>query len=222
MNDRVHELEELSAEDLELIRIYEDPVTFARVVLKQEPRWYQENMIRDSSIKRVWRCGRRVGKTFSMVLDIIHGAYTQIDKNPNSKDPYTILIAAPYESQVAQIFDQIRAFIDYAGLRDSIKRDVRSPQRIEWMNGTIIKGFTSGTRSGANGDSMRGQRADRIYLDEVDRMSEADIDSILAIRYEDPTRIKVSSLHSNWAPLPSGSGAPTRSWLERKSLSQLC
>ena len=61
-----------------LKEIYEDPVKWAQVFLKTfnprtkkiEPwtvRWYQVQMLRDRSVRKVYRCGRRIGKSFADV-----------------------------------------------------------------------------------------------------------------------------------------------------------
>lgn len=95
----------------------------------------------------------------------------------------------------------------------SVVKDRRSPHRIEFSNGSKIIGFTSGTKSGSNGDSMRGLDADMIILDEVDRMSQADIDSILAIRYTDPANRYVRA-----ASTPTGRRAFFYQWCVNKEL----
>lgn len=58
-----------------LQKILQDPVLWAQSFLiiynpktkREEPwhaRWYQAEMLRDKSIKKVYRCGRRTGKLF--------------------------------------------------------------------------------------------------------------------------------------------------------------
>lgn len=103
-----------------------------------------------------------------------------------------IVVAAPYDSHVALIFKMIREFIEESpSLQGSVARDTKNPHYIELMNGSSIAGFTSGTRSGAKGDSIRGQAADWIILDEMDRLDDDSIDSIAAIALEDTTRIGI-------------------------------
>ena len=59
------------------VEILNDPVKWAQVFLrifnpvtkKEEPwkaRWYQAQMLRDKSLKKVYRCGRRTGKQFCL------------------------------------------------------------------------------------------------------------------------------------------------------------
>lgn len=78
-----------------------------------------------------------------------------------------LVVAAPYENQITIIFDQLRRFIHSAPeLISSVQLDRRNPQQIQLKNGSTIRGFTAGTRSGAAGGSLRGQGADFIYMDE--------------------------------------------------------
>lgn len=59
--------------------IVQDPVLWAKVFVKTfDPvkkkvvpwtaRWYQVEMLRDKSLKKVARCGRRTGKCFALSL----------------------------------------------------------------------------------------------------------------------------------------------------------
>lgn len=55
-------MNELTPQDLELISVLADPVKFAKVHFNWDARWYQANMLRDPSYRKVARCGRRLGK----------------------------------------------------------------------------------------------------------------------------------------------------------------
>lgn len=77
-----------------------------------------------------------------------------------------LLIATPYENQVNLIFSRMREFLkDCPEISGSIVINRRNPNYIEFGNGSRIQGFTAGTKSGAEGGSIRGQKADWIYLD---------------------------------------------------------
>lgn len=122
--------------------------------------------------------------TWTMCIHILWYAFTHAKSRQ--------VIATPYESQITLIFDQLRKFIDKSpALQQSIAYNRRNPQYIEFKNGAWIKGFTAGTRSGAEGGSLRGQGADWIYMDEVDYMTDADFETIYAIALEAPERIGV-------------------------------
>jgi replicative DNA helicase len=104
----------------------------------------------------------------------------------------TCVVATPYDNQARLIFDQLKEFIDNnPALADSIVGMTRNPYIITFKNGSKIKLFTAGTRSGAEGGSLRGQKADWLYMDEVDYMTDKDFETIYAISLEAPQRIGV-------------------------------
>jgi hypothetical protein len=183
----------LTTNEIEQLKILMDPVLWAEATLKDPKnprkgvkiRHYQATMLRSKAIRKVSRCGRRIGKTFTMSVHILWYAFT----HANSKQ----VVATPYESQITLIFDMLRQFIESTPeLNDSVESMVKSPtQTIKLKNGSIIKGFTAGTRSGAAGGSLRGQAADWLYMDEVDYMTDDDFETIYAIALEAPERIGV-------------------------------
>jgi len=64
----------------------------------------------------------------------------------------------------------------------SITRKVTSPQfMIQFSNGSTIRFFTSGMRSGGKSDVARGQEAHVIVLDEMDYMHNDDLDALYAM-----------------------------------------
>ena len=153
------------------------------------PRWYQEQMVRCTATRKVYRCGRRTGKTYAFALNILHRVLTNKD--------YKVLIATPYEVQAEELINQIREFIhrldpNWGSYADLVIKDVKSPNYLmQFSNRSRVRGFTTGS-SGAG--SVRGQSANLIILDEVDYMSEADFNSILAILADDPeTELWVAS-----------------------------
>ena len=171
-------------------QMMDDPVIWAQIFVtifdnatkKYTPwtaRWYQVEMLRDRSIKKVARCGRRTGKTETMCIEMLWKAFT--------KPMHRILVVTPYETQVRLIFTRLNEIINESPLvKKELKRVTKNPYWIEFNNGAIICGFTTGASSGSGGASIRGQRADAIYMDEVDYMSEADFDSVMAIAGERP------------------------------------
>lgn len=188
-------MQNFTEHDRDLLEVLSHPVKWAEATLKLkgEPfrsRWYQTEVI-DHILKKektsnriVLRFGRRLGKTTLLAVFALWFSFT----NNNGK----ILFAAPYDSQVALFFKMVREFLqDTPELEQSIKSNTKNPQYIEFKNGSTIAGFTSGTKSGAKGDSMRGQAADWIFLDEADRLSDDDIDSITAVALEDRKRIGI-------------------------------
>ena len=78
------------SQKVKLKEILDDPVKWAQAFLitwngdkkcysPWTARWYQAEMLRDKSKKKVYRCGRRTGKTETMVVESLYSDY----KNPN-------------------------------------------------------------------------------------------------------------------------------------------
>ena len=167
-----------------LKKIFEDPVLWAQAFLRTfnsktkqigpwVPRWYQVEMLRDKSRRKVYRCGRRTGKTETMVVEMLYKAFT--NKN------FRILIATPYENQIRLIFMRIKEIVrDSPNLKDQIVRSTKNPYIIEFANGSIILGFTTGDSAA----SIRGQRADWIFMDEIDFMNTNCFDVVTSIAAE--------------------------------------
>lgn len=169
-------------------KLKEDPVYWARIFLvannaaehKWGPwkaRWYQEEMLRDRSTRKVYRCGRRTGKSETMIVDALHMAFTN--------KMFRILFVTPYENQVNLIFMRMRELIaDSPLLKQEVVKMKNSPYTVELKNGSAILGFTSGASSGSGAASIRGQRADWIFMDEIDYMGPEDYSTVAAIAGE--------------------------------------
>lgn len=165
-----------------------DPVKWAQVFVvtydgakKRETawtaRWYQVEALRDKSLKKVLRQGRRTGKTEVMVIDMLWRAFTRRN--------YRCLTVTPYENQVRLQFQRLRELIEASPLlKAEVTSMTKNPYAIHFKNHSAIFGFTTGASSGSGAASIRGQRADQIYMDEVDYMSDADFDSVTAIAAE--------------------------------------
>lgn len=191
--------EGLSQAQIEKLRaITADPVKWAQVfvktydsVKKQETpwtaRWYQAEALQDKSKKRVLRQGRRTGKTEVMVLDMLWRVF--------SRRNYRCLTVTPYENQVRLQFQRLRELIEASPLlRSEVVSMTKNPYIITLKNQSSIMGFTTGAGSGNAGASIRGQRCDHLYLDEVDYMGDGDFDSVTAIAAErDDIGITMSS-----------------------------
>ena len=170
----------LDTNELELATIYADPVSFAAAEFKWKPRWYQLEMLRCTSLKKIIRAGRRLGKTECAAVMILWLLYTNAH--------YTVLVICPFQSQVKRIFDMIRKFIgDSLTYSQSVARDVSSPfNSIHMANGSSVMGFSSGSNSGGKSSQVRGQDANCLVLDEADFLGDEDLESILAILASHP------------------------------------
>lgn len=176
--------------DREMLEIFSDPVKWAAHHLGSPLRWYQAEILRHPHNRKVLRCGRRIGKTHTMTAHMLWVSFTcNGGRTPRGA---TCVVATPYDNQARLIFDQLKEFIDNnPALADSIVSMTRNPYIISFKNGSKIKLFTAGTRSGAEGGSLRGQKADWLYMDEVDYMTDKDFEAIYAISLEAPQRIGV-------------------------------
>lgn len=146
-------------------------------------RPYQKVMLRCSSKRKVFRLGRQSGKTETLCVAILHALFTNND--------FRVVVITPYQTQIELIFNRLAKMIRESNtVKSSIHRYVKAPNyTIELKNGSTVRGFTAGTKSGGNADAVRGQKANMLVLDEADYLSAEDIGSALAIitNYPDAT-----------------------------------
>lgn len=138
-------------------------------------RPYQVEMLRCSSKRKVLRIGRQNGKTEVLCVAILYNAYTH--KN------FNIIVVAPYQAQIDLIFKRLEGMIrSSTTTSNSIRRNVKAPNyQIELHNGSTVKGFTSGTKSGGNADAVRGNAAQMLVMDEADYLNSSDIASVMSV-----------------------------------------
>ena len=136
-------------------------------------RPYQAEMLQCSSKYKVYRIGRQAGKTEVMCIAILHAIFTH--KN------FRCVVVCPYDAQVELIFERLRIMIDgNANLSNSVKRKVKKPTHtIELHNGSVVIGFTAGTKSKQEAGASRGQPANMLVFDEADYLSAGDLDAAL-------------------------------------------
>ncbi|MGL5507157.1 MAG: phage terminase large subunit, partial [Paraclostridium sp.] len=174
------------AEAKKMAEIKSDPIKWAQVFLRTFDtkskkivpwvgRWYQVEMMRDTSVRKVYRCGRRIGKTETMVVEMLYQAF-------NNKN-FRVLMAAPYENQIRNMFTRLNELLAESPLvKSEVIAATKNPYKIEFANGSMILGFTTGD----DASSIRGQRADWIYIDEIDFMSEYCFEVVAAVAIERP------------------------------------
>lgn len=105
-----------------------------------------------------------VHNTWTMVAHILWVAFTS---NGGTK-PHgaTCVVATPYDTQARLIFDELVKNIENSEiLSQSLESKTKNPYYIKFKNGSEIKLFTAGTKSGSEGGSLRGQKADWLYMD---------------------------------------------------------
>lgn len=157
------------------IHIAKDPILWGKEFLGIDPRVYQILLVRHPSLFKVLRLGRRAGKTFSMALVALHYAYTT--------NHGRVLVLTPMKPQGGLIYQEMMRFIEASDVvSQSVVRNVTSPQyEIELTNGSTIRFFSTGMKSGGRSDVTRGQEAHIIILDEMDYMGDEDLEAIFAM-----------------------------------------
>ena len=165
----------ITGEQQRQVHLAKDTCVWGKNFLGAETRVYQTLILRDPALRKVLRAGRRLGKTFSMALYLIHFSYTHKDGR--------CLVIAPMKTQVELIYQEIlRLASKNEIVMNSITRKITSPQfMIQFSNGSTIRFFTSGMRSGGKSDVARGQEAHVIVLDEMDYMHADDLDALYAM-----------------------------------------
>lgn len=138
-------------------------------------RPYQLEALQCTSKRKVFRWGRQLGKSEVLVIAILFAVCTHRDFN--------VILVTPYQAQIDMIFKRLETMIrTNPAIANSIKRNVKAPNyQIELHNGSCIKGFTAGTKSGGNADAVRGQAAQMLVLDEMDYLGSGDIASVLSV-----------------------------------------
>jgi len=138
---------------------------------------YQYEIARQSRNYRniILRFGRRAGKSVLMCADTLWWASAypivrMIEENRQKQQPFTIIIATPYETQIKELWTVYGSLIaDSPLLREQIvKIRTSDVHTIEFDNGSIIKGYTIGISSSNRGTSLRSLSADMLFLDEMD------------------------------------------------------
>ncbi len=199
---------QLPPEDWETVNAYRSALLWGEKYLvepdngKPWKAWpYQRGPLLCQSPRKVYRFGRRTGKTTILAVEILWYLFTAGGGGMRDQDTKKIrtnlkvLLLAPYKAHVENIFDRIRAFLAVSpALGPCIDRNKRgSPQMISLVTesvsqGSILSGFASGDSSGSKGIAARGQDADLIILDEGAFISAEAIEGVvLAILYTRPT-----------------------------------
>lgn len=157
------------------IHMASDPLLWAQEMLNFKSRAYQTLVLRNPHDRKVMRWGRRLGKTISLTVFILWYAYT----NPKAR----IIIVTPVMAQAQIIYDGILEMAEKSEVvYGSIQRKVRTPHlQIELFNKSTIKLFSTGIKSGNKSDTIRGQEADVLVLDEMDYMGPDDLVALMAM-----------------------------------------
>lgn len=114
----------------------------------------------------------------SLAINIIYSCLT----DRGSKEGHRALLVSPYQSQTEEVIDTIKLLCNTFN-ENPIQSAKASPVHIiKFKNGAILKGYTAAT----NGDSVRGQPADSIWLDEFDDIPAKAIVSVMGVLLDNP------------------------------------
>lgn len=121
------------------------------------------------------------GKTEALVISMLFNLFTKPGV-PDSEG-FQIIVITPYQAQIDLIFTRMLELIRSSPLtQNSLKRNVKAPiYTSELYNGSIIRGFTAGTKSGGNAEAVRGQHGHMLVFDESDYLSVNDMDAALSV-----------------------------------------
>lgn len=88
--------------------------------------------------------------------------------NVCTKPNFVCLVATPYENQIRLIFTRLKELVDSSPMiKQSVIKCTSSPYNLTMNNNSRILGFTTGASSNSGAASLRGQKCDALYLDEI-------------------------------------------------------
>ena len=164
-----------------LFKIHNSPLYWAKFELQIESLgWHQELLLDCTSKRRCAILGRRAGKTFTLCVLALWMAVNKIDDRRRD-GRYAIIIAAPFEKVLGNVWGELNARIQTSrSLRSKIRQMKKSaPMTIEFKNGAEIKLMVAG-------ESVRGQSANAIFVDEADYCDPSFIPAITPITLTSP------------------------------------
>lgn len=170
------------------------PSNILKYNLDPTSEYYQELMVKCTARRQLYRIGRRSGKTWTIAIKALHKMITN--------KSYRVLVVTPVIAQLDLIFSQVNEFLDTSPtLATSKENFIKTPQRrINLTNGSYMIGFVSGN------ESIRGQAADMIIIDEADYLTTDDMSAVAAILSEHKETILVV------ASTPSGAHEQFYKW----------
>ena len=116
------------------------------------------------------------GKTFSVILDIIHRIET-------TDRPLNILVSAPLLTMINEIERTLITLVNATGKNDFIVSKKSSPAlEVKFFNGSVLQGITLSN----DGTSARGKKADLLWVDEMDFVNRKALEALQAIEMDNP------------------------------------
>lgn len=192
---------QLSSEQQENFMEIYDPVYWAYKhfgwfprVSKTNPKvYYQSLMLRCTANRKIFRCGRRLGKSETMAIGMMHYAFTREGRvDEQAETGYDragrVTVFTPMKAQSEELFDRMQQLLDKSDLAPSIASFVKNPLRIRTTVGGILKAYTagSGKTKTTSGVSGRGSSANLLVFDELDYIDEMSVHAMRPIVSENP------------------------------------
>lgn len=173
-NDKDPELFGKSEDEIEAIVenkalefiVENSPVHWAQHELNKEPYWYQKFLLDCTSKRKAVMMGRRAGKSFTLsVLALWVAATRAYDTRKDGR--HSVMIIAHSISSVNGLWGEINGLIDASTtLKHQIKKRLESaPKKLVFNNGSEITLYVG------QGDGVRGQTSNAIFIDEADYCS---------------------------------------------------
>lgn len=179
-NEELEGLGLVTQEDRDMFLISLDPVKWIEYELGIKLDWYQQEIVRCSSLRKVTRGGRRAGKTVAVDAFILWAMYTKLGLD---KPKFELLLVCPYEAQVKKNFDNILSMISQSkNLESAVSGKRQSPHHeLNFHNGSVLKGFSASTSSAAGSNKIRGQDADGVFFEEMDYIADEHLETVMAV-----------------------------------------
>lgn len=126
------------------------------------------------------------GKTECLIVSILYHLFTK--PNIPEGEGFKVIVIAPFQSQIDLVFNRLIQLLRNSPLiANSLKRHVKAPiYTLELHNGSLVRGFTAGTKSGGNAASVRGQTGHMLVFDEADYLAPEDVEAALNIITNQP------------------------------------
>lgn len=136
-------------------------------------RYYQRDIVNTNNKKKVIRMGRQVGKTRTLVCVMLYFAI----KRSGSR----IICIGPQKIHVQRIYgDLTEAISNSSYIASYVKSHVKQPIiEITFINGNMIRFYTTGESSGGEGTSIRGETASVLLVDEADYINDDVMQSVV-------------------------------------------
>ena len=100
----------------------------------------------------------------------------------------TVMILTPFQNTADELYERMCGMLEgeFSIYKNKFRKKAKPNTIIIYVEGkkSIIKMFTTGTKSGSAGASTRGQKADRIYFDETAYFTNKDIETVYALALE--------------------------------------